>query len=40
MMEFLTVLAVFISDILGRLKRWLTFRRVLAIVAFLEHFAV
>ena len=34
-MEFLTVLAVFISDMLGRFKRWLTFRRVLGIVAFL-----
>lgn len=30
-----TVLAVFISDMLGRLKRWLTFRRVLGIVALL-----
>jgi hypothetical protein len=35
MVEFLTVLAVFISDMLGRVGRWLTFRRVLGIVAFL-----
>lgn len=35
-MEFLAVLAVFISDMLGgRFKRWLTFRRVLGIAAFL-----
>ena len=35
-MEILTVLAaIFRSDPLGRLKRWLTFRRVLGIVAFL-----
>jgi hypothetical protein len=35
MMELLTVLAVFTSDLLGRLKRWLTFRRVLGLVALL-----
>lgn len=34
-MEFLKVLAVFISDILSRFRRWLTFRRVLGIVAIL-----
>ncbi len=34
-MKFLIVLAVFISDMLGRLRRWLTFRRVLGIVAFI-----
>lgn len=34
-MEFFTVLAVFISDLLGRFRRWLTFRRVLGIVIFL-----
>lgn len=34
-MVFLTILAVFISDLLGRLKRWLTFRRVLGLVALL-----
>ena len=33
--EFLTVLAAFASDTLGRLRRWLTFRRVLGIVAIL-----
>lgn len=35
-MEILTVLAaIFKSDALGRLKRWLTFRRLLGIVVFL-----
>jgi hypothetical protein len=33
--EFLTVLAVFAADMLGRFRRWLTFRRVLGIVAVL-----
>jgi len=35
MREFLAVLAVFISDMLGRFRRWLTFRRVVGIVALL-----
>jgi len=35
MREFLTVLAIFISDIRGRFRRWLTFRRVLGIVVVL-----
>jgi hypothetical protein len=34
-MEFLTILAAYVSDTPHRLRRWLTFRRVLGIVAFL-----
>jgi hypothetical protein len=33
MRELLIALAVFASDALGRLRRWLTFRRVLGLVA-------
>ena len=33
--ELLIALVVFAYDLLGRFKRWLTFRRVLGIVAFL-----
>ena len=35
MKELLIALVVFASDLLGRLRRWLTFRRVLGLVALL-----
>lgn len=35
MRELLIALAVFASDMLGRLRRWLTFRRLLGLVALL-----
>jgi hypothetical protein len=35
MRELLIALAIFASDLLGRLRRWLTFRRLLGLVALL-----
>ena len=35
MRELLIALAIFASDLLGRFRRWLTFRRVLGLVALL-----
>jgi len=35
MRELLIALAVFAADVLGRLRRWLTFRRLLGLVALL-----